>query len=660
MSPIQATVPPGNPAASSRGTLSDFFQYHGAWAPGIRLFRRLGFRSKSLIISAVFAAPIATLSWSYYVDKAAAIDFSAKERLGIVYGQALRPVQDLLQKQRQGVLGNGSAAAGDAAALDAAMAKLAEAESTHGEALGTQKAFAAFKAAVAAPSPASGDAAYAVHSARSQALLDLLGVATDGSNLTLDPDIDTYYLMDAAYFRLPPMKEAVAQLRDRGSAVLAAPEKATPGQLRHLIEQAAVLSTHAIGIEGGLAKANQYNGDVNAAVRGSEALAEVKTFLKLVDSTVLKPDGPQGDAAALAAAAQRTLDALQGLNMRSNAELDRLIAVRVDGMESGRRATTAVLIVSLALVCYLFIAFGKVLSGGMDSLIRHMQAMRGGDLTTAPHAWGNDEFARLIESVSDMQQNLRRVVGEVRQAADSIVHASGEIASGSSDLATRTGQTAASLEESAAAMEQIAATVRQTADTSNEATRIAQASASAAERGKQVIGTMAATMEGIQGSARKISDIIGTIDGIAFQTNILALNAAVESARAGEAGRGFAVVAAEVRQLAQRAAAAAREVRALITTSVDLVTSGTRVAEEAAQAVGEIVSSARRVSELLSDIAVGAKEQDSGVRQTTQAVQAMDSATQQNAALVEQTAAAAASLRDQAGVLAAGVAVFRL
>jgi methyl-accepting chemotaxis protein len=167
-------------------------------------------------------------------------------------------------------------------------------------------------------------------------------------------------------------------------------------------------------------------------------------------------------------------------------------------------------------------------------------------------------------------------------------------------------------------------------------------------------------MDQIQGSARKIADIIGTIDGIAFQTNILALNAAVESARAGEAGRGFAVVAAEVRQLAQRAAGAAREVRTLITASVEQVSSGSRVAEEAAQAVAEIEGSARRVSALLAEIATGAKEQDNGVRQTTQAVQAMDSATQQNAALVEQTAAAAASLRDQAGVLAAGVAVFKL
>jgi methyl-accepting chemotaxis protein len=651
----------GDPAR--RGALAGFFQYHGAWAPGIRLFRRVGFRAKALIISAVFAVPIAALSSSYYTDKAAAIGFSAKERLGIEYGNALRPLQDLLQQQRQALLRAGAegkaAAVPDAAPVEAALAQAAAAEAKLGEELGTAKAFTAFKAALAVPATGGGEAAYAAHSARAAALLDLLGVATDGSNLTLDPDIDTYYLMDAAYFRLPPMAEAVAQLRDRGSALLAA-GSATPAQLRGLIEQAAVLSGHATGVQAGIAKANDYNGGVRAAVQETQALAEVQAFLKLVDATVLKPEGPQGDAAALTAAGQRALVALQGLNERSNAELDRLIAVRVEGMEAGRRATTAVLVSSLLLVCYLFIAFGRVLSGGLRALTHHVEAMRDGDLTTMPRAWGSDETAHLIHSVAEMQQALRRIVGEVRQTADHIVHASGEIANGSSDLSTRTGHTAASLEESAAAMEQIAATVKQTVDTTGEATRIAEANAQAAERGNRVIGTMASTMDQIQGSARKIADIIGTIDGIAFQTNILALNAAVESARAGEAGRGFAVVAAEVRQLAQRAAGAAREVRTLITASVEQVSSGSRVAEEAAQAVAEIEGSARRVSALLAEIATGAKEQDNGVRQTTQAVQAMDSATQQNAALVEQTAAAAASLRDQAGVLAAGVAVFKL
>ena len=650
-------------APPSSGGLAEFFRYHGGWAPGIRLFRRIGFRAQALLISAVFAVPIAALSWSYYTDKAAAIGFSAKERLGIEYGNAVRPLQDLLQQQRQAVLRAGAdgkaAPAPDAAALEAALAKRAKAEETHCEALGTGKALAAFKTALAAPVPAGGDAAYAAHSARAQALLDLLGVATDGSNLTLDPDIDTYYLMDAAYFRLPSMVEAAAQLRDRGSALLAG-GAATPAQLRSVVEQVAVLSGHVAGLQAGIAKANDYNSAVRTAVQDTQALADVQAFVKLVDGTVLKPEGAQGDAAALAAAGQRAVVALQGLAERCNAELDRLIAVRVDGMESGRRATTAVLVGSLLLVSYLFVAFGRVLSGGLRTLTLHMEAMRDGNLTTTPRAWGGDETARLIESVAEMQQSLRRIVGEVRQAADHIVHASGEIATGSSDLSTRTGHTAASLEESAAAMEQIAATVKQTAETTDEATRIAQANAHAAERGNRVIGTMAATMDEIQGSARKIADIIGTIDGIAFQTNILALNAAVESARAGEAGRGFAVVASEVRQLAQRAAGAAREVRALITASVEQVSSGARVAEEAAQAVGEIVGSARRVSELLADIATGAKEQDSGVRQTTQAVQAMDSATQQNAALVEQTAAAAASLRDQAGALAAGVAVFKL
>jgi methyl-accepting chemotaxis protein len=286
--------------------------------------------------------------------------------------------------------------------------------------------------------------------------------------------------------------------------------------------------------------------------------------------------------------------------------------------------------------------------------------MRDGNLTTQPRAWGADEAAGLMHTLTQMQASLRTIVGQVRVASDSIVVASNEITSGAHDLSSRTEQSAANLEETASAMEQIAATVRSNEETLAEATKLATNNAQVAEKGGQIIGQVVTTMQGINSASTRIGDIIGTIDGIAFQTNILALNAAVEAARAGEQGRGFAVVASEVRALAQRSAAAAREIKTLITGSIEQVEGGVRVVQQAGTAMTDMVSGARRVRELLAEVAVGAREQTQGVAQTARAVQDLDNATQQNAALVEQTAAAAGSLNQQAHDLATEVSRFKL
>jgi len=251
-------------------------------------------------------------------------------------------------------------------------------------------------------------------------------------------------------------------------------------------------------------------------------------------------------------------------------------------------------------------------------------------------------------------------VVQVRHSSDDIVHASTEIADASNDLSSRTEQTAANLEQTAAAMEQISATVKQTSEHVHEATKIATHNAEIARHGGNVIGNMVATMEEIQGSSAKISDIIGVIDGIAFQTNILALNAAVEAARAGEQGRGFAVVATEVRALAKRSADAAREIKTLISTSAVKVHSGMGIVRDAGSAISDIVTSAQRISGLLNEIAMGSQEQSQGVAQVGTAVQELDRATQQNAAMVEETAAAAGALRDQAQGLDKEVARFKV
>jgi methyl-accepting chemotaxis protein len=286
--------------------------------------------------------------------------------------------------------------------------------------------------------------------------------------------------------------------------------------------------------------------------------------------------------------------------------------------------------------------------------------MTSGDLTTSPSPWGRDEAAQLMLELRAMQDSMRQMVLRVRRSSDEIVHSSSEIASGAQDLSSRTEQAAANLEESAAAMEEISSTVTSGADRTAEAARMAEHNAALAGEGGRVMRDVVQTMESIRHSSARIADIITTIDGIAFQTNILALNAAVEAARAGEQGRGFAVVAGEVRTLAQRSAGAAREIRDLIGLSVEQVDAGTGTVHRAGKTMEEIVAASQRVSQLLGEVANGAREQSLGVAQIGTAVQELDRMTQQNAALVEQTAAASGSMKSQAEELATEVARFRM
>jgi methyl-accepting chemotaxis protein len=288
------------------------------------------------------------------------------------------------------------------------------------------------------------------------------------------------------------------------------------------------------------------------------------------------------------------------------------------------------------------------------------KSIAAGDLSRRIEVRGRDEAAELLIGLQAMQQSLQRLVGRVRSSTDSINTASAEIASGNQDLSARTEQAASSLQQTASSMEQLTGTVRQSADSARQANQLASSAAQVAQRGGSVVSQVVSTMEEINQSSKKIADIIGVIDGIAFQTNILALNAAVEAARAGEQGRGFAVVASEVRSLAQRSAEAAKEIKALIGTSVDKVETGSKLVADAGSTMNEIVASVQRVSDMIGEITAASSEQSDGIGQVNTAVTQLDQMTQQNAALVEQSAAAAESLKDQAARLAQVVATFRL
>jgi methyl-accepting chemotaxis protein len=281
-----------------------------------------------------------------------------------------------------------------------------------------------------------------------------------------------------------------------------------------------------------------------------------------------------------------------------------------------------------------------------------------GDLHSEVPQAGNDEIGRLLHATASMQSRLRELVGGIRESADSINTASSEVASGNLDLSQRTEQTASNLQQAASAMTQLTHTVQQSAASARQANDMAASAASVAQRGGQVVGQVVSTMEEINTSSRKIADIIGVIDGIAFQTNILALNAAVEAARAGEQGRGFAVVAGEVRSLASRSADAAREIKSLIGASVERVDAGARLVRDAGSTMNEIVASVARVSAIIGEITTATAEQSSGLDSVNGSVMQLDQMTQQNAALVEQSAAAAENLKDQAQRLSDLVRVF--
>ena len=313
-----------------------------------------------------------------------------------------------------------------------------------------------------------------------------------------------------------------------------------------------------------------------------------------------------------------------------------------------------------ALAGVIAVSFTRSITRPVVEAVRVAETVAAGDLTSMISVYSNDQTGQLMRALRSMNESLSQVVGGVRSSTDTIAMASSQIAAGNQDLSSRTEEQASSLQETAAAMEELTSTVKQNADNARQANQLATLASEVAVKGGTVVGQVVQTMDSIHGSSRKVANIIGVIDGIAFQTNILALNAAVEAARAGDQGRGFAVVAAEVRNLAQRSATAAKEIKTLIDDSVQRVGEGSDLVNEAGRTMQEVVDSVQRVRDIMEEISAASHEQSTGIEQVSHAISQMDQTTQQNAALVEEAAAAAQSLQVQATSLVQSVSLFRL
>lgn len=651
-----------NDNADNNAGFGSFFRYHGWLSPGVRLFRSISFTSKASWISLMFLLPIVTMIWFLWGAAKSTIDVAQSERRGVTYARAVIDFNRVFHAQRFTAVTTTGEVTQQLARTTEALAKVAVMETAVGGEFGTKESFDLLSNAIRTVVPtASGDEAFAALARVENAALGLIVKIADGSQLSLDPDSDTYHMMDISVVLGPKYEGHLTALRDLAYlSLLTKDTKQIPALRMRAIEKVLILlndydaqyqNSYALGVTPYPEFSKTV--DIKAMAKDREV------FLGDLEKFVIQ-DVTKGDPAALLNLANVAIKSQLVMSDRILARLDSQLEARISRIYSDFFFHLGFSLFFISLALYLMFSFYKVMMGGLSEVAGHLGQITKGNLTTAPRPWGSDEAAQLMVTLGEMQTSLRRIVGIVLESSGGVQTASEEIASASHDLARRTENGASSLQTTASAMEEISSTVMHTSDTVAGAIAIVRDNASSAERGGQVILQVVHTMEGIRTSSNQIGEIISVIDGIAFQTNILALNAAVEAARAGEQGRGFAVVASEVRALAGRSAAAAKEIKTLITASISQVEAGNRVVAEAGKTIGEIVANASKIDAMMNEIATATREQSKGVTQVTASVNELDEGTQQNAALVEETAAAASSLAEQAQRLADEVSFFKL
>ncbi len=618
--------------------------------PGVRLMQVLRLPVKFAIISAAFLIPLGVAIYAVLDYANSNIEFAQRERIGTRY---LLPLNDVLSAAL--TLRDSSQAAQIAAAReagDSAFSTLLKIIAEDHDALqlsaSVRRINELWPRTTLAPDQAQADSAVT-------SILALYETVGDNSNLILDPDLDSFYVMYATVDAGPKLLDATSALRELGSRAAA----------KAVLEAAEISAVQYAGARAAtardaFARAVARAATANSTIADQVAMDEWKRLEQTFFSAVKQlQNGKAANAAvSMQAGAMEFTEATRAVARANTKALDRLLATRIKGFEHRRNALLALTLCGLIVSCYFITSFYLSNLRGFAALVIRMEKLAAGNLTENFSARGRDEIGVLIDAFNHCREQLHSLVMRIRRVSDTIGGAGDRIASANSDLASREAAQSANISETADAVRDIASKVQSNLGHARNANRLAEAASAVASRGKAAVDQVVHTMDAITGSSRRIGDIIGVIDEIAFQTNLLALNAAVEAARAGEQGRGFAVVAAEVRNLAQRSASAANEIKRLIGTSMGDVSKGASLVSGAGNTMSEILQSVHELSALVVEIASASATQTEEIVRVTDAISRIDDDTQQNAGLVEQTSAAAVLLRQQVASLLHSVSTF--
>lgn len=637
--------------------------------PAVLLLQRLRLLPKFILVSALFILPLLLVTTLLFTELYRSIEVTKRERAGLALVRKLDELSRLVQqhrawrhielsghaKENQGSTGLQPAIVRTMTDID----RLASALSAFSPPTGMNDVRTAWEKLIQLPSNSKQKDSYAAHTALIALLGRLSSTVADQSGLTLDAYVDSHHLASVLVTTFPSVFENVYQIAGRGASYIDT-GLLEPNEDVLLSSSVIVLSRDLSRVAAQLAAATSNNADLRAALAPRlAAVSEVETFLKRAKNEVLN-SLEQTSGAEFYAAGAKSADALGGAYTAAAHELDTLLQMRIASDWERLKMTSAAVVLSLILAAYLLAEFYISFLGEVRKLDAAVGRIASGDLTTEVTSDARDEMGKLINAFASMRLGLLHLVQEVKESCEAISETAYTIADDSADLAARTESQASSLEQTASAMEEMTSMVRRNSDSADEANRLVLASSAVAAKGGNAVREVVTTMSVIRDSSSRIIDIIRLIDGIAFQTNILALNAAVEAARAGEAGRGFAVVAAEVRALAQRSASAAMEIKLLIEHSVVHMESGSAVANAAGATMAEIIQSVNRLSAIINNIAAAGREQSQGIEQINDAISHVDETTQHNAAMVEHTAAASSSLKQQAQRLSTAIAAFKI
>jgi methyl-accepting chemotaxis protein len=645
------------------------------FAPGMALMGRLRMSRKLAVLVLLFMLPLAVCLYAILNDEVNFYVSTREELDGIRLLETSQALLKAVQKRRGAsaslMAGNQSirpafdAANADAQRLIAALRAQAAATKSFDLTAQTDSLSTQYTQLAQMPLTGSGKDVFDAHTALVRTIFAFTADLADASQLALDPDAATYYLANSVALSLPAAAEMAAITRGKGAAALAAAAKSqTPlGDADR-----AALGVHAVFLRDQIRTVRNDVKRVQRALSTSDAASvmerlnfdDADAFDKTVEDLASNPNAPVPESNAYFDSGTRAVDAVYRAHGQMSALLKTLLVARARAQAVHIAVLSVLSAVSVGVALYLFVAFARRTGADVNALASSMEQASAGDLRGRLDASGRDELASIKLRMNELLAALNRTIATTKTSAESVLTGSQEIAAGNLDLSRRTEEQAASLEETAASMEQLTATVRHNADNAKQAGLLSREASTKASASGEVITRAVDVMNEIGRRAMEMAAMISTIEGIAFQTNILALNAAVEAARAGEQGKGFAVVAGEVRTLAHRTASAAKDVKEMIERSSESVAGGSRLFADAHAAIRSVIESVTNVDAIVNEIAGASLQQGEGIEQVNIAISQLDRTTQQNAALVEQAAAASTSLKEQALMMEEVVATFHV